>query len=214
VAIVKLHKELGITSMTEAEEGRAARGRVCKVKSLVTSVERKILEGIARMRGPEARMRVNRAEELLLHAAEGLKADGIDDVTIAGDFRRGCEVIGNLRPRASELGCLLSIKPDVHSIRELELVRGDGRHRPQRRCAEGARARCHEPRAPDPSPEAPPGDQVAPSTLSNTSRKDQHRDNHEQQTEPAAAIVARTIERAPAPAAESPQQRNDENDEE
>jgi DNA polymerase (family 10) len=42
-------------------------------------------------------MRANRAEELLEHAAETLRAQGLDDIRIAGDLRRGCEVIADLR---------------------------------------------------------------------------------------------------------------------
>jgi DNA polymerase (family 10) len=95
-AIVKLHKDLGIANLAEAEEA-ARQGRLRKLKGLGAAVERKILEGIAMMRGAEGRMRVNRAEELLMHAAETLEEEGISGVTIAGDLRRGCELIADLR---------------------------------------------------------------------------------------------------------------------
>jgi DNA polymerase (family 10) len=42
-------------------------------------------------------MRANRAEELLEHAAEALKLQGADHVTVAGDLRRGCELVSELR---------------------------------------------------------------------------------------------------------------------
>jgi DNA polymerase (family X) len=95
-AIVKLHKELGITSLAEAEEA-AREGRLRKVKGLGALVERKILEGAVLASGPPGTMRANRAEELLAHAGEALKAEGAGNITIAGDFRRGCELISDLR---------------------------------------------------------------------------------------------------------------------
>ena len=103
-AVVKLN-DLGMTTLSEAEDA-ARQGRLRKVKGLGASVERKILEGIALRRGAEGSLRVNRAEELLLHAAEVLRTQGFDDVTLAGDFRRGCELVSELRlvatSRASE----------------------------------------------------------------------------------------------------------------
>jgi DNA polymerase (family 10) len=94
-AIVKLH-ELGVTSLAEAEEA-ARNGRLRKVKGLGPSVERKIIEGAALARSGAGRMRANRAEELLEHAAEALKLQGADDITVAGDLRRGCELVSELR---------------------------------------------------------------------------------------------------------------------
>jgi DNA polymerase (family 10) len=60
-------------------------------------VERKILEGLALARSAQGYLRVNRAEELLLHAGEQLRQKGAADITIAGEFRRGCELVGDLR---------------------------------------------------------------------------------------------------------------------
>jgi DNA polymerase (family 10) len=94
--VIKLHKELGITSLLEAETA-ARDGRFRKLKGLGASLERKILEGAALAGGAEGRMRANRAEELLEHAAETLRAQGLDDIRIAGDLRRGREVIADLR---------------------------------------------------------------------------------------------------------------------
>jgi DNA polymerase (family 10) len=95
LAVAKLH-DLGIGSLAEAEVA-AREGRLRKVKGLGASVERKILEGAALARSAEGRLRANRAEELLGHAVEALKWQGVDDVTIAGDLRRGCELISDLR---------------------------------------------------------------------------------------------------------------------
>ena len=93
-AVIKLN-DLGITTLSEVEDA-AQQGRLRKVKGLGASVERKILEGIAMKRDAEGSLRVNRAEDLLLHAAEALRMQGLDDVTIAGDFRRGCELVSDL----------------------------------------------------------------------------------------------------------------------
>jgi DNA polymerase (family X) len=98
--VVKLHKELGINSAAEAEEA-ARQGRLRKVKGLGAAVERKILEGLALARSAAGQMRVNRAEELLLHACGQLERQGAGHVTIAGDFRRGCELAGDLLVVAS-----------------------------------------------------------------------------------------------------------------
>jgi DNA polymerase (family 10) len=94
-AIAKIHA-LGIASLDEAEKAARA-GRLRKVRGLGASAERKILEGAALMRSAAGSMRANRAEELLEHAADALKWQGIDDVVIAGDLRRGCELISELR---------------------------------------------------------------------------------------------------------------------
>jgi DNA polymerase (family X) len=93
--IAKLHA-FGIASLADAEEA-ARQGRLRKIKGLGASVERKILEGAALARSAQGRMRANRAEELLQHAAEALGWRGIDNVTIAGDLRRGCELVADLR---------------------------------------------------------------------------------------------------------------------
>ena len=108
--VIKLHKELGIASLLEAEAA-AREGRFRKIKGLGASLERKILEGAALARGAEGRMRANRAEELLEHAAETLRAQGFDDIRIAGDLRRGCEVISDLRL----VGASASLKRTGHT---------------------------------------------------------------------------------------------------
>lgn len=93
--ILKLHKELGINSAADAEVA-AQQGRLRKVKGLGASVERKILEGLALARSAEGQLRVNRAEELLLHAGEQLKRQGATHVTIAGIFGVGASWLATL----------------------------------------------------------------------------------------------------------------------
>src|SRR5204863_5845041 len=83
------------------QRGRGGRsgaaGRLRKIKGLGAAVERKILEGLALARSAQGYMRVNRAEELLLNACEQLRQKGVGDITIAGDFRRGCDLVGDFR---------------------------------------------------------------------------------------------------------------------
>ena len=73
---MKLHG-LGIASLAHAEDA-AREGRLRRIKGLGASVERKILEGVAIVRSAEGSMRANRAEELLAHAAEAVRSQGID----------------------------------------------------------------------------------------------------------------------------------------
>jgi DNA polymerase (family X) len=115
-AIVKLYKDLGIASLPEAEEA-ARQGRFRKVKGLGASVERKILEGIAMTRAAQGWMRANRAEELLVHAAQALTGQGFNDVTIAGDFRRGCELIADLRVVATSTATQDIIQERLGAVR-------------------------------------------------------------------------------------------------
>src|SRR5262249_20833251 len=77
-------------------EAAAREGRLRKLKGFGLPLERKILEGVILARTAEGRMRVDRAEELLGHAADALRSLGADDVCIAGDLRRGCELVSDL----------------------------------------------------------------------------------------------------------------------
>src|SRR6516162_55379 len=68
-AVTRLHHELGIANLREAEAA-AREGRLRKLKGLGLTVERQILEGAPLARDVQARMRANRAAELLQSAAE------------------------------------------------------------------------------------------------------------------------------------------------
>src|SRR6516225_99369 len=94
-AVTRLHKELGIANLRQAEEA-AREGRLRKVKGLGLTVERQILEGAPLARDVQARMRANRAAELLQSAAEVLRSQGFENITIAGELRRGCEIVSDL----------------------------------------------------------------------------------------------------------------------
>src|SRR5262245_32309490 len=63
------HDKVRSTRGGRPASGNAARqGRLRKVRGLGTSVERKIIEGVAMMLDAEGSIRVNCAKELLLHA--------------------------------------------------------------------------------------------------------------------------------------------------
>jgi DNA polymerase (family X) len=94
-AVIRLHKELGIANLNEAEAA-AREGRLRKVKGLGLTVERQILEGAPLARGVPGRMRANHAAELLQGAAEALRSQGFENITVAGELRRGCEIVSDL----------------------------------------------------------------------------------------------------------------------
>jgi DNA polymerase (family X) len=94
-AVTQLHKEFGIATLREAEVA-AREGRLRKVKGLGLIVERQILEGAPLARDVPGRMRANRAAELLQGAAEALRSQGFENITVAGELRRGCEIVSDL----------------------------------------------------------------------------------------------------------------------
>jgi DNA polymerase (family X) len=88
---------LGITSIEELEEA-CRDGRVQRTRGLGLALQRKILQGIELARGGEDRLRMNRAQEVLEQVSAELRAarPELSDLTIAGDLRRGCDVISDL----------------------------------------------------------------------------------------------------------------------
>src|SRR5262249_53222046 len=107
-AVTRLHKELGIANLKEAEAA-AREGRLRKVKGLGLTVERQILQGAPLARDVQGRMRANRAAELVEGAAEALRSQGFKNITIAGELRRGCEIGSDLTLVAP------SVEPTAHS---------------------------------------------------------------------------------------------------
>ena len=95
--VLKLYRELGLSSLAELEE--AVRGdRLRKIKGLGASLQSKILRGIEMRRAAQGRRHMHRAAELLKVAEKHLREARPDIVRIspAGDFRRGCELVGDL----------------------------------------------------------------------------------------------------------------------
>jgi DNA polymerase (family X) len=93
----KLYRELGITSLAGLEEA-AREGRSQKVKGLGAAPQTKVLHGLAMRRESYGKRHMHRAAELLKSAEAHLKEATADvtRVTPAGDFQRGCELVGDL----------------------------------------------------------------------------------------------------------------------
>jgi DNA polymerase (family 10) len=95
--ILKLHQELGISSLTELEAA-AKEDRIRPVKGLGASLQTKILQNLSIARSGETQLHLHKAAALLEHAVETVKETHPEysRVEIAGDFRRGCELVTNL----------------------------------------------------------------------------------------------------------------------
>jgi DNA polymerase (family 10) len=95
--ILKLHQELGISSLAELEEAAKA-GRIQKVKGLGGSLQTKILQNLSIAHSGETQLHLHKAAALLAHAVATVKQEHPEysRVEIAGDFRRGCELVTDL----------------------------------------------------------------------------------------------------------------------
>jgi DNA polymerase (family 10) len=94
--ILKLHKELGISSIEELEAA-ARQNRLQPVKGLGSALQAKILQGIEIRRQGAGRRHMHRAAELLESAGAALRrSKDFKRIEPAGDFRRGCELVSDL----------------------------------------------------------------------------------------------------------------------
>ncbi|TIS98228.1 MAG: PHP domain-containing protein [Mesorhizobium sp.] len=95
--ILKLHQALGVNSLAELEAAAKA-GRIRPVKGLGASLQTKILQNLAIARGGETQLHLHKAAALLEHAIISVKQEHpeFSRVEIAGDFRRGCELVADL----------------------------------------------------------------------------------------------------------------------
>jgi DNA polymerase (family 10) len=94
--ILKLHQELGIASLAELEAA-AKEDRVRKVKGLGASLQTKILQNLSIARSGEAQLHLHKAAVLIQHALATVKREHPEysRIEIAGDFRRGCELVSD-----------------------------------------------------------------------------------------------------------------------
>jgi DNA polymerase (family X) len=94
---LKLHQELGISSLEELEQA-AKQDRLKLIKGVGAGLQAKILQGIETRRRAEGQRHIHRAAELLRAAEASLKKSRpeLKRVQPAGDFRRGCELVGDL----------------------------------------------------------------------------------------------------------------------
>jgi len=117
--VLKLYEELGIKSLAELEQA-ALDDRVKAVKGLGASLQAKILTNIQIAKTGETRLHMHRADALLRSAANRLThaRPEVKSVTIAGDLRRGCELVTDLSlvaamknaPDGLELGASSGLK--------------------------------------------------------------------------------------------------------
>lgn len=95
--VLRLYKDLGVTSLAELEEA-AKEDRIKKAKGLGSALQTKILQNLAIAKSGEGRLHLHRAAALLKHAKDSLQKTrpALKRLTIAGDFRRGCELVADL----------------------------------------------------------------------------------------------------------------------
>lgn len=95
--VLKIYTDLGISSVDELEKA-AKEDRLKPVKGLGAALQAKILQGIEIKRKGEGQRHLHRAALLLETVQEQLRRSKLSIVkTIpAGDFRRGCELVGDL----------------------------------------------------------------------------------------------------------------------
>jgi DNA polymerase (family X) len=126
--ILKLHSELGISSLAELEEAARA-GRLQKIKGLGAALQTKILKGIEIKRNAKGLRHLHRAAELLEGAERHLREAkaGITRITPAGEFRRGCELVGKLT-LVAEVKALKEARRTITASDQLTVHLSDARH--------------------------------------------------------------------------------------
>jgi DNA polymerase (family 10) len=95
--MMRLYKDLGISSLAELEAAAQA-DRIKKTKGLGAAPQTKILQNLVIARSGAGRLHIHRAAALLEHAVKSLQSarPKLTRITVAGDFRRGCELVGDL----------------------------------------------------------------------------------------------------------------------
>ncbi|MET3997091.1 hypothetical protein ABID65_008771 [Bradyrhizobium sp. S3.9.2] len=93
--VLRLYKD--IASLAELEAA-AKDDRIKKAKGLGAALQTKILQNLAIAKSGEGRLHLHRAAVLLANAKDSLRKarPELKRITIAGDFRRGCELVGDL----------------------------------------------------------------------------------------------------------------------
>jgi DNA polymerase (family X) len=95
--VLKIYRDLGIASLDELARA-AGEGRLAGIKGLGPALQRKILQGIDVRTRAGGRRHLHRAAELVRAAEANLRRSlpGLGRITAAGEFRRGCELVGGL----------------------------------------------------------------------------------------------------------------------
>ncbi len=91
-----LHRELGVNSLDDLREACEGQ-RVRALKGFGAKTEETILKGLAFAAQAELRTKWFEAETLVGHLLEHMRAlEGIEQMEVAGSYRRGCETVGDL----------------------------------------------------------------------------------------------------------------------
>ena len=91
-----LHQDLGIENLDDLKQA-IDQQRVRQLEGFGRKTEETIAEHLARRQGQEARIRLLEAEEIAETLAKDLgKVEGVQQLTIAGSFRRRKETVGDL----------------------------------------------------------------------------------------------------------------------
>lgn len=95
--VLRLYKDLGIASLSELEAA-AKDDRIKKAKGLGAALQTKILQNLTMARSGQNHLHMHRAAALLERAKDSLHGarPEFKRLTIAGDFRRGCELVADL----------------------------------------------------------------------------------------------------------------------
>jgi len=95
--ILKLYQEIGVSSLAELKAA-AKEDRIRKVKGLGASLQTKVLQNLSIARSGGTQLHLHKAAALLDHAVVSVKNEHPEysRIQIAGDFRRGCELISDL----------------------------------------------------------------------------------------------------------------------
>jgi DNA polymerase (family 10) len=95
--VLKLYKELGITSLAELEQA-AREDRIKRAKGLGGALQAKILQNLPIVRSGAGRRHIHRSALLLENAERSLREThpGLKRISFAGDLRRGCELVADL----------------------------------------------------------------------------------------------------------------------
>jgi DNA polymerase (family 10) len=122
--ILKLHQALGISSLAELEAA-AREDRIRPVKGLGASLQTKILQNLTIARSGETQLHLHKAAAVLDHAVETVKQANPEysRIEIAGDFRRGCELVSDLALVAQGKAI-----PAEHEGSSLNLIVSDKKH--------------------------------------------------------------------------------------
>jgi DNA polymerase (family X) len=107
--VMKLHKELGINSLAELETA-AKQDRLRTAKGFGPALQRKVLAALEAKQDLQSARHLHKAEELLNAAQESLHKSGLGfrNFRIAGDFRRGSELVSDLALVAEKPGAKTS----------------------------------------------------------------------------------------------------------